>query len=691
MSKVTKYGPINPKLPQMWHGADYNPDQWLHDPQVLEEDVRLMKLAGCNVMSVGIFAWTALEPEEGQFNFNWLDQVMNRLYENGVYTILATPSAARPGWMSQKYPEVLRVGADRVRILHGERHNHCPTSPIYREKVQLINTKLAERYKDHPGLVLWHVSNEYGGGGECHCPLCQEAFRSWLRERYDEDLDKLNLAWWASFWSHTYTDWSQIESPAPHGERMTHGLVLDWKRFVTHQTIQFFKNEIAPLRKLTPHVPVTANFMGTWPGLDYWPFAKEVDVVSWDSYPRWHSEQPDWVTARNTAFAHDLNRCLKGGQPFMLMESTPCRTNWQRVAKTKRPGMHLLSSLQAVAHGSDTVQYFQWRKSRGSSEKFHGAVVDHCGSEHTRVFGDVAQVGEALAKLAPLCGTTVRPDVAIIYDTENRWAITEAQGFNEWRKDYELTCQRHYGVFWQQGIPVDVINMDCDFTDYKILIAPMLYMVRPHVARRIEEFVAQGGVFVATYITGMVDEHDLCFLGGFPGPLRKLLGIWSEEIDSLHDHDVNYLTMLPSNSLGLEGEYEVKTFCELIHAETSQVLGTYKEDFYAGRPALTVNQFGKGSAYYMACRLEDRFLRDFYTGIIQQVKPKQALKTTLPQGVSAQLRTDGKTDYVFLMNFTSLAHEVVLNEGSFVDLLSDKEFAGTVRLEGYDVKVLTAK
>ena len=256
-----KYPPINPKLPHFIHGADYNPDQWLDYPEVLAEDLRLMKLANCNAMSVGIFAWAALEPEEGRFEFGWLDRVMDQLAANGIYAILATPSGARPAWLSQKYPEVLRVEADRKRILHGNRHNHCYTSPVYREKVEIINTKLAERYKEHPALLVWHVSNEYGG--ECHCALCQEKFRAWLRNKY-QTLTALNQAWWTAFWSHTYTDWSQIESPAPHGEGSNHGLNLDWKRFVTHQTLDFFKHECAPLRAITPTVPVTTNFMGTY-------------------------------------------------------------------------------------------------------------------------------------------------------------------------------------------------------------------------------------------------------------------------------------------------------------------------------------------------------------------------------------------------------------------------------------------
>ncbi|MFO7153802.1 MAG: beta-galactosidase [Caldicoprobacter oshimai] len=681
-----KYPPINPKFPHFLHGGDYNPDQWKHTPEVWDEDMRLMKLAHCNVMSVGIFSWASLEPEEGKFEFGWLDTIMDKLAENGIYAILATPSGARPAWLAAKYPEVLRVLPNRVRILFGGRHNHCYTSPVYREKTRLINQKLAERYKDHPALLAWHVSNEYGG--ECHCELCQQAFREWLKKKYDNDLDKLNRAWWTGFWSHTYTDWDQIQSPAPHGEGSIHGLNLDWKRFVTHQTIEFMKNEIAPLREITPNVPVTTNFMGTYTGLNYWKFAPELDVISWDNYPRWHGEEPDWELAYKVAFVHDINRSLKGGKPFMLMESTPSMTNWQPVAKLKRPGMHLLSSIQAVAHGSDTVQYFQWRKSRGCVEKFHGAVVDHCGHENTRVFRDVAEVGKVLEKLDPIIGTTVRPEVAIIYDWENRWAIDDAQGPRREKKDYLLTCQSHYRPFWENGVPVDVIDMDCDFSGYKLLVAPMLYMVRPGVAERIEKFVEEGGTFVTTYWSGIVDENDLCFLGGFPGPLRKVTGIWSEEIDALYDHDVNHVVLKDDNPLGLKGEYEARELCDLIHAETAEVLATYKSDFYAGRPALTVNSFGKGKAYYIAFRNNGDFLTDFYGALIKELNLKRAVDTELPQGVTAQMRTDGERVFVFILNFVPEERQVDLKDMRFKDMITGEDITGRISLPPYGVKIL---
>lgn len=679
------FKPLSEKFTKMLHGADYNPEQWLDYPEVFEEDLRLMKLANVNVMSIGMFSWGKLEPEEGVFDFSWMDHVIDRLHENGVAVFLSTPSGARPTWMSEKYPEVLRVSERRVRNLHGMRHNHCYTSPVYREKITIINTKLAERYANHPAIVGWHVSNEYGG--ECHCDYCQDAFRNWVKEKY-QTLDALNHAWWTTFWSHTYTSWSQVESPAPHGETMVHGQNLDWKRFVTDQTIDFYRHEIKPLKAKNPDIPATTNFMGLFDGLNYDKFADVVDFVSWDSYPTWHESEDERHIAAYTAMNHDWFRSMKGGQPFYLMESTPSLTNWQDISKLKKPGMNILSSIQAVAHGANSVQYFQWRKGRGSSEKFHGAIVDHVGHENTRVFKEVSELGEILGNLEDLVETSVKPEVAIIFDTENRWAVNDSQGPRNIGVHYERTVQEHYQAFWEQGIPVDVIDMDRDLSQYKLVIAPMLYMVREGVGERIEAFVEAGGTFVSTYWSGIVNETDLTYLTGFPGPLRKTLGIWSEEIDGLYDHETNNIQLDDQNPLGLTGEYEVRELCDLIHLEGAKALAYYGKDFYQGRPALTVNQFGKGQAYYMAARQKLDFNRDFYQALAKDLRLKRVIEQDLPVGVTAQVRSNETTDFIFVLNFNNEVTDVELDQADYTDALTNETVSRKISLKPFGVEIL---
>ncbi|MEW5323381.1 beta-galactosidase [Geobacillus thermoleovorans] len=666
------------------HGGDYNPDQWLDRPDILQADLELMKLSHTNTFTVGVFAWSALEPEEGVYRFEWLDKVFDDIYRIGGRVILATPSGARPAWLSQKYPEVLRVNAARVRQLHGGRHNHCFTSSVYREKTQHINRLLAERYGDHPALLMWHVSNEYGG--ECHCNLCQEAFREWLKKKYNHDLDALNAAWWTSFWSHTYTDWSQIESPSPIGEHTIHGLNLDWKRFVTDQTISFFENEIVPLRELTPHIPITTNFMADthdlipFQGLDYSKFSKHLDVISWDAYPAWHN---DWESTADLAmkvgFINDLYRSLKQ-QPFLLMECTPSLVNWHKVNKAKRPGMHFLSSMQMIAHGSDSILYFQWRKSRGSFEKFHGAVVDHDNRTDSRVFQEVAEVGKALKKMSGIVGTNRPAEVAILYDWENNWALNDAQGFAAETKRYPQTLVQHYRPFWERDIPVDVITKEHDFSRYKLLIAPMLYLVSEETIARLKEFVANGGTLVMTYISGIVDEHDLAYLGGWHQDLREMFGMEPIETDTLYPRD--------RNSVHYRGRsYELKDYATVIKIHAATVEGVYEDDFYADTPAVTSNQYGKGQAYYIGGRLEDQFHRDFYQELMEKLDLRPVLFVKHGKGVSVQARQAPECDYVFIMNFTEEKQAVVLEE-KVKDLFTGEEIVGEIMLDKYEVRVV---
>ena len=658
--------------PHFLHGADYNPDQWLSYPEILAQDPEMMAEAHCNCMSVGIFAWAMLEPEEGEYHFEELDRIIENLASKGIKTILATPSAARPRWMAEKYPEVRRVNKAGVREEYNTRHNHCYTSPVYREKTDAIDRLLAQRYGRNPNVILWHISNELGG--ECHCELCQAAFRDWLKKKYNNDLKALNHAWWSDFWSHTVTDWEQIHSPKLHGEpdEIMTGLYLDWRNFVTYQTTDFMKMEVEALREGGSDIPVTTNMMWTPQQINYHHLKDFIDVISWDAYPSWH--EPDQIRcAVDTAFNHSYFRSLKH-KPFLLMESTPSNTNWQAISKLKRPGMHRLASLQAVAHGSDSVQYFQWRKGRGGSEKFHGAVIDHNGKASGRVFEDVKQVGISLEKLDEICGTKTDAKVAIIYDHKNSWALSNASGFVNADKQYVKTCLQHYKSFWKRGVDVEVIETGEDLSRYSLVVIPMLYSMDQAQIDRIERYVAQGGTAVATYATGYVNETDLCYLGGFPGnQLKDVFGLTADEIDTLYPTD--------KNTALWDGEtYDVVDYCELITPTTAEALGFYGEDFYKGMPALLKNSYKAGKAYYIGCRDTGALTDKLYAMLLQELNIKTY---DLPEGVTVSSREK----YLFVQNFNDYAVTVNLS-GTYRNLESGEIYTGTIALDPLDIAVV---
>ena len=653
------------------HGGDYNPEQWLDRPDILKKDIEYFKKAHINTVSMGMFSWAVLEPEEGKYNFDWLEEVIDNLYKEGIYTILSTPSGARPKWMADKYEEVLRMGPDRTRRFFGGRHNHCYTSPVYREKIYNINKKLSERFGKHPAVLLWHISNEYGG--ECHCPLCQEKFREWLKEKYGT-IENLNSSWCTTFWSHTYNSFDQIESPSPKGENALHALTLDWKRFVTDRTVDFMKHEISAIRAGGSDLPATANLMYDYDGLDYKKFKDVMDIASWDNYPSWHKKD-NYTTAVDGALQHDLMRSIKKA-PFLLMESCPSATNWKPINKLKKPGMHLAASLQAVAHGSDSVLYFQLRQSQGASEKFHGAVIDHYGGDDTRVFREVADLGEELKKLKDLAGTVVKAPVAVLYDWDSLWATDGMKGLAESTRNYIKTCRKAYRNLSALGVDVDVISSEEDYSGYSVIVAPMLYLLHPHVGERMKQFVEQGGHLIATYVTGYVDENQLNYLGGFPGDgLKDLFGVISEEIDTLYPSDRNrvHFAEMP--------EGEVRDYAEVLRvADGTNVLGTYEQDYYKGMAAVTERTCQNGSAMYIAARLDDASMQHLYA---RTLKKAGVSMYKLPYGVERHTREADGIRYVFYLNDTTGPQIVSGVEG--IDLLTGEVIKGILTLEPYGV------
>lgn len=642
------------KTNNILHGGDYNPEQWLEHPEILEQDIAYFKKAHINEVSIGIFSWAMLEPQEGVFCFEWMEEIIEKLYQNGISVILATPSGARPKWLADKYPEVLRVDESRHRNLYGLRHNHCYTSPVYREKTRIINTELARRFGNHPAVIAWHISNEYGG--ECHCELCQEAFRGWLKQRY-QTIDRLNRAWATTFWSHIYNDFSQIESPSSRGENSLHGLNLDWKRFVTERTVDFTKHEIQAIRDAGSQKPTTVNMMYDYQGLNYHKFADVVDIISWDNYPQWHKKE-EYLTAMDNGMQHDIMRSIQR-KPFLLMESCPAATNWQPVSKLKKPGMLHAASMQAIAHGSDSVLYFQLRQSQGSSEKFHGAVIDHYGGDDTRVFKEVTSVGTDLERLAEVTGTQTKVKVAVVFDWENRWALEDAQGPRNTGLFYKEAVEKSYYAFRKQGLDVDVIDMEQDISGYEIVAAPMLYMFRSNFSEKVRQFVADGGQFILTYWSGIVDETDLCYLGGTPHDLMDVMGLRSTEIDALYDGEKNTGIPVADNGLGLTNTWTCDKLCDLVKVSTAEVLAVYGQDFYQGWPSLTKNSYGNGNAYYICADFEQGFYDDLYKRIAETAEVKRPV-SDIPEGVEVTTRYGSEYKYLFVQNFNRYAVEISL-------------------------------
>ena len=630
---------------KLLHGGDYNPEQWLDRPDILAQDIELMKKACVNTVTLGVFSWSALEPQEGVYTLDWLADIIHNLYANGIRTILATPSAARPAWLAHKYPEVRRVRADRVRELYNRRQNYCYTSPLYRDKVRRIDQKLAQRFGSDPAVILWHISNEMGG--DCHCELCQAEFRRWLQARYGS-LQALNKAWNARFWSHDYTAWEQIESPAPQGENAVQALALDWKRFVSDRHIDFLKFERDTVKELAPDAKFTVNMMYRFDGIDYFKMAKEIDVASWDNYPTWHKPtETVEETALDTAMMHDLFYSMKGN-PFLLMESSPSFTNWQPISKQKKPGIAELAALQTVAHGADSVLYFQWRASRGAEEKLHGAVIGHDGRQDARAFTETVQVGEKLEKLSEITAVQREKQALIVHDWQNKWALEGSCGPRNAGLGYWDELKRHYNALARAGIAVEFGDETADLTGYRLVVVPMLYLLTDDFAKKLCGFAQNGGTVVVTYWTGVVDESDLCRLGDTPYGLTELLGLRRTEIDGMYDGETRRCTPVSGCALP---EAQASILCEvaaLNDTDPAEPLSIYAEDYFAQCPAAAVHKYGAGRAYYLASRFDEDFYRAFYRDAAKELGLTPAWAQPLPAGVLAVKRGN----FVFVQNCT---------------------------------------
>ncbi|GCE24418.1 beta-galactosidase [Dictyobacter kobayashii] len=665
------------RFPVAFYGGDYNPEQWMAEEngrQVWLEDLRLMRKAGVNLVSLGVFSWAALQPAEDRFVFEWLDQILELLAAQQIFVCLGTATAAQPAWLSAAYPDVLPVDEAGVRHKPGVRLNYCPTNEQFRRLSQNLVRKLAERYREHSALLLWHVSNEYGPA--CYCEYCAMRFRGWLQQRYGS-LEELNRRWITTIWSRTYTSWEQVQPPSSIGEHSLQALQLDYQRFLSDMNLEGYLGEAAILREVTPHIPVMTNFHGLTRHMDYFSWAPHQDIISWDSYPR-HNSTPDMV-----AFFYDMMRCLKHNQPWLLLEQTPSQVQWHQENPLKRPGVMRLQSYQALAHGSNAIMFFQWRQARGGREMYHGAMVSHAGHEQTRIFQEVAALGAELKLLEPaLLETQMQARVALLMSWPNWWAVenrhTPSRHFN-----YIAELQHYYRALWQRNIAVDIISPDQALDNYQLVIAPLFTMVSEEQGAAIEQYVKEGGTFLTTYFSGMIDESHRAWLGGFPGPLRRTLGIWVEEFDPLPEGKTNTLFCLQEAD-DWSGSYSCERWCDIVHLEGAQTLAVFGQDFYAGRPAITENHYGLGQAFYVATRPEAAGI----DALINMLQSRLGLTAPLlvPRGVEVT-RREGKITAYFLLNHLPQEQYVSLPR-PMRDVLTQQVYEQEMQLPPHGVAIL---
>lgn len=667
------------KFKKILYGGDYNPNQW--EKSIWKEDMRIFKNARINSATINVFSWAKLQPSEEEYDFTELDEIVNMLSKEEYYIILATSTAALPAWMVKKYPEVTRTDYEGRHHKFGQRHNACSNSLVYQRYASELVKRLAERYGNNEHVTCWHVNNEYGG--ECYCENCEKAFRVWLKKKY-KTIKELNKAWNMEFWGHTVYDWDEIILPNMLGEGMGYvgngrmntafaGISIDYNRFNSDSMLNNFKMERDIIRSYAPKALITTNLMGTYKNLDYFKWAKEMDIVSWDNYPGY--DTPCSMVAMN----HDLMRGLKDA-PFMLMEQTPSQQNWQKYNSLKRPGQMRAQSYQAMAHGADTIQFFQLRQSVGGCEKFHGAVIAHVGNDNTRVFREVKQLGEEIERLgSSTLGSVMETEVGIIFDWDNYWAFEYTSGPNI-DLMYVDQIHKYYKYFYNNNIGVNMISVDSDYSRYKLIVAPVFYMIKDGVKESLENYVSNGGILILTYMSGIVGETDNVYLGGYPGPLMGLTGVWVEEIDALPPGKSGEVKFKDGT------EIECYTVCDLIHLRGAECLAEYGSDFYISTPAVTQNRFGNGIVYYIGTELEQQGIAKILDIAVKKAGVNAVISEDTELEVTCRSTMDCRFYYV--INFKDKEIEIPAYFVGKKDILTGNDVQLGEMMNKYDVKII---
>ncbi len=654
-------------------GGDYNPEQWPRNTWT--DDIELMRRAQVSFVTLGVFSWSWLEPAKGEYEFDWLDEIMDRLAEADIAVDLATGTATPPPWFSLAHPQVLPVDHDGHTLWAGSRQAWCPSSPVYREYALALTTQLAQRFHEHPALAMWHVSNEYACHNlPCYCDTCAGAFRVWAERRYG-DLERLNDAWGTAFWSQRYTAWEQILPPRRTTSFANPTHQLDYHRFGSDTLLDFFRAEKQVLGTLSPGVPVTTNFMTTtaFRLLDYHQWAPHQDVVSTDHYLLESLPDP----RAELSFSADLTRGIAGGRPWLLMEHSTSAVNWQPVNRAKAPGQTLRDSLVHVARGADTLGFFQWRQSLSGSEEFHSALVPHAGPDSAR-FREVCALGEVAERFGELVGSTVEARVALLWDYQAGWAAN-GPAMPSQLLDYPLTGRLLHAALRRRGVTSDIVHPSADLAAYDLIVVPTLYLVSDEHAQAISHAAEAGAHVLVTMFSGIADGDDHVRLGGYPGAFRDLLGVRVEEFFPLPEGETVALDAGVAGRGGGEG----RIWSEDLYAVDAEVTHRYASGPLRSRPAATRRVVGSGTASYLSTLPDEESLDGLLGDLLEAAGVTPA--AVVPPGVEVVRRRSGERSWLFLVNDTDEPQQVAVTGH---DLVSDTAVSGSHTLAPGGVAVV---
>jgi beta-galactosidase len=666
----------------MFHfGVDYYPEHWPEERW--SEDARLMAEAGFNVVRLAEFAWSRMEPRERHYTLDWLDRAISLLASHDMQVILGTPTASPPPWLMTKYPDLFRVREDGQRVTYGNRRTYCPGNPVYQNYSRRIVTAMAEHYADHRAVIGWQIDNEFGD--RCYCQVCAGRFRDWLRCRY-RSLEELNEKWGTVFWSHVYTDWDQIPVPLTTGNSPNPGLALDFFRFSSDSYVSYQQIQIDVLRETCPQHFITHNFMGfKYDRINYFDLARNIEFVSWDNYPRTQWGMQAEVDPGRAALAADTMRGLKR-RSFWVMEQQAGPGGWEVVSVTPRPGELRLWAYQSIAHGSDGILFFRWRTARfGTEQHWHG-LLDH-DAVPSRRYQEIKRMGAEIKRAGQrIGGSTIKPSVAMVLCYDSRFAFQVQE--NNPLFSYSDQFQKFYDAFYQHQVPVDIVEPTTDLSNYKLVVAPSLHIVPDTVAENLKRFVQSGGVLVLTSRSGVKDESNTIINQRLPGLLAKLCGVEVEEYDSLPRDTSNTLEFtVPelTNSTPLS----VNVWCDVLRSNSATVVARYTRDYYAGKPAITLNELGQpegGRVVYIGT-VGNVDLYQVLAGWLLDLADVQPLLTA-PEGVEVTERWDGDQRLLFALNHTDREQRVTL-DGRYKNLLNGSEVVeGTTNIAALDVLVL---